>query len=389
MAGYQPLKILGPETGLVTEREEFLLPNDAYVELSNMYVWHGRLRRKERAGLLARLRRIITDQAESNTDASPDSTYDITDILSLLRATEANAELEPGTVVLTIDAGGTPGVLTDDGAGGWVNTSGPYTVDTATSTINYSTGLIHLDWTAIPSSKTVTSTFAYHPGLPVMGIRQRETANIGYEQTVCFDTKYAYVISGGKWIELASSPAVTWSGSDSDFMWSTNWFRDTNFNKLFWVTNFTGVSGDPIRYYDGTTWNDFADTGLPRGDLNGGSNFLWQSLTLAPFRGMLIACNTWEGGTLATSKNYPNRVRYSQIGSPLLPESFRDNVPGKGGFIDVPTSEQIVTAGFVRDNYVIQCERSSWQLRFTGISSAPLQLDRINTELGATGTFSV
>ena len=43
MGGYSPLKIVGMSTGLVQDREEFLLPDDAYPTLQNAYVWRERI----------------------------------------------------------------------------------------------------------------------------------------------------------------------------------------------------------------------------------------------------------------------------------------------------------------------------------------------------------
>ncbi len=59
MAGYQPLKITGNQTGLVESREEFLLPDDAYPKLRNAYVWRERIKRKKGCLLLGRLQRNI------------------------------------------------------------------------------------------------------------------------------------------------------------------------------------------------------------------------------------------------------------------------------------------------------------------------------------------
>lgn len=391
MGAYSPIKILGPETGLVTDKEKFLIPNDGYVELENMYLRHGVLKRKLIPSLLARLRRAIVAQAEANTDASPDDTYDIADILSLVRGTEPNAELIPGTVILTIDAAGTPITLTDNELGGWVKTgAGPYDINTATSTINYSTGVIHIEWTTIPDNKTVSSDYAYHPALPVMGLNQRELDSINNEQTIAFDQKYAYRINAGIWQELPSSTPTTWSGSDSNFFWSTNWFNDTTINeKIFWVTNFSGSTGDPIRYYNSVTWNDLYKTTAPvRAKLDTTANFLFSSRILIPFRGRLVALNTIEGDPTGTLNPFTNRIRYSQIGNPFQEESWRDDIIGKGGFLDIPTTEDIISAGFVRDNLVIYCERSTWQLRYTGQSIAPFQIEKVNTELGATSSFA-
>ena len=59
MAGYSPLKITGMTTGLVQERENFLLPDDAYPILQNAYVWRERIIRKSGFQLLGRLQRNI------------------------------------------------------------------------------------------------------------------------------------------------------------------------------------------------------------------------------------------------------------------------------------------------------------------------------------------
>jgi hypothetical protein len=125
--------------------------------------------------------------------------------------------------------------------------------------------------------------------------------------------------------------------------------------------------------------------------------YLNQCLCLLPFRSRLVAFNTFEGQTLGTSINYPQRIRWAAIGNPLVVDAmgppatvgaWRDDVRGRGGYIDIPTAENIISVGYVRDNLVIYCERSTWQLRYTGRSVAPFQIEKVNTELGAQSTFS-
>ena len=60
MGAYKPLKITGMTTGLVQERENFLLPDDAYPILQNAYVWRERILRKKGYQLLGRLQRSVT-----------------------------------------------------------------------------------------------------------------------------------------------------------------------------------------------------------------------------------------------------------------------------------------------------------------------------------------
>ena len=102
MAGYKPLKISGMQTGLVQEREEFLLPDDAYPILENAFVWRERIKRKQGCKLLGRLRRVLTSQSLGNT-VGAQLTYTYANIFAsfipAVGATETNKEIEPGSNV--------------------------------------------------------------------------------------------------------------------------------------------------------------------------------------------------------------------------------------------------------------------------------------------------
>lgn len=371
MAGYRPVYIKGMETGLVQSRQEFILPNDAYPVLENAFVWRERIKRKQGFQLLGRLQRSV------------DSTG--INIYNLLDGLEATSSLVPGTISI-IGAGGQ--TWTDPGEDGVLigNMGSP------NSTVNYATGAF-----GGPILPLSAGTFSYYPGLPVMGIRSQELNAINTENTVVFDTKYAYEFVGTGFQEFITTPPNTWTGDDDDFFWSMNYWvtpAPSN-NKLFWVTNFSGTLGDPIRYTDGSVWVNFA----PEIDASG--NKLQQCLAMVPFRGRMLVFNTLEGNTLGTSIAFTNRIRWAAIGNPisdisaLFPtgadvnvNAWKDDIRGQGGFLNIPTSESIVAVGFVRDNLVIYCERSTWQLRYTGRSIAPFQIERVNSELGSESTFS-
>lgn len=378
MAGYEPLYIRKPETGLVQSRQEFILPDDAYPVLENAYVWRERIKRRQGLDLLGRLRRFYTASSIGLSGASP-WTFNIYSTVVPAITPEANAQIEPGSVIIIIGAI----TFTDTGNG---------TLTSATpgnsGIINYLTGnvtLIHTGGAGIAS----TITFGYFPNLPVMGLRSRELNSINVEQLIAFDTVYAYRFING-WQEFI--PGTTWTGNDSDFFWSTNyWVGDGN-QKIFWVTNFSGPAGDPIRYTNGSVWINFAP------QINAAGDVLAQCLALLPFRGRLVAFNTLEGANLATSVAFTNRIRWAAIGTPFStpsaivtpvnPNAWRDDIRGQGGFLDIPTSEAILAVGFVRDNLVIYCERSTWQLRYTGRTIAPFQIEKVNSELGSESTFS-
>ena len=379
MTGYTPLYIKGMKEGLVQDRVEFILPDDAYPQLENAFVWRERIKRKQGLNLLGRLERDGIDVSGLSLTA------DDINLISAL-SLETNAEIKPGSISIT---GGTDGTTYTDPAG---NGTLVATGGTGTGgTINYATGLLTI---TAGATESITGTFDYYPGLPVMGLRSRELDSINNEQLIAFDTVYAYNYSAG-WQEFI--PGTTWTGNDSQFFWTTNyWQTPAPANaRVFWVTNFSGTAGDPIRYTDGTAWIDFA----PAIDGLGTPNRLEQCLALLPFRGRLLAFNTLEGTSLALSAPYPQRIRWSAIGTPISdtsslfstgtnPNAWRDDIRGQGGFLDIPTSQAITAVGFVRDNLVIYCERSTWQLRYTGRSISPFQIEKVNSELGAESTFS-
>ncbi len=402
MAGYQPLKITGMATGLVQERENFLLPDDAYPTLVNAYVWRERIKRKKGYQLLGRLQRNI-----GTTDGAGNAVI----VISPLPIQTGIASFTVGTNLFN-DPGTTPnpGVQT-------LLTSGP-----GTATLNRATGTLTITG-SIPATAV-----QYFPGLPVMGIRQEEKANSANDETIFFDQDYAYVFNGSTMQFQEFIPGTTWNAaglgvSGTDFFWSTNYWIGapilvnppayvtafTTTAKLFWVTNDSGRSGllaDPPRITDGTKWVDFYhDTAplvnSPWAQIDA-TNFLTNWRAMLPFRGRMVTFGTWEGANAASSVNYSNRIRWSTIGNPFIPfanavvgppaipakGSWRSDIRGQGGFLDIPTSEDIIAIGFVRDNLVVYCERSTWQLRYTGRSISPFQIERVNSELGAESTFS-
>lgn len=453
---YQPQYISGNAMGLVQGRENFLLPQDAYPVLENAYVWRERIKRRQGYELLGRLRRnmptvswfpsstslwsftILTKRGyvvaannanpgQVTTEAphllnngdqvffsgimgaggyNTNSPFTITVVdaknftvgqdataygvytgggtfISNSATDETGATIVPGTLVFTI---GTH-VFTDQG-NGLLTSPDPLN----SGTINYATGVVSFTYTGINGQAT-TIKVSYYPGLPVMGLRSKDLNAINSQLMVAFDTKYAYIFTGTAFQEWI--PGTSWSGDDTDFFWSTNYWVDKFNTKIFWVTNDDGINGEPIRYTDGTAWIDFTpqvDNATPT------PNRLFQCLTMLPFRARMVVFNTLEGTTLATSTSYSNRIRWAAIGTPfsdassivtaINPQAWRDDVRGQGGFLDIPTNEDIIAVGFVRDNLVIYCEQSTWQLRYTGRSIAPFQIEKVNTELGAESTFS-
>lgn len=381
MVGYQPLKITGMQTGLVQSREEFILPTDAYPVLENAYVWRERIKRKNGSLFLGRLRLKI-----GTTDGAGN------DVINLgpIPIPTGISSFTIGTAKFVDWGGASPIFLASNNIG--------------TAQLDRATGIL-----TIAGSNPLTDIY-FIPGLPVMGICNKEENSENIEETIFFDQHYAYRYIGdlttGNFEEFL--PGYVWHGTDYQFFWSTNYWVTpataapvTN-HKLFWVTNFNidQATRDPIRYTasdPATGWIDFA----PRISNGDPTQKLLQCLMMLPFRGRMVAFRTFEGTNLASGTQYFQRIRWAAIGSPISdtstlfplvgqtnPQAWYDDIRGQGGFLDIPTSQAIMAVGFVRDNLVIYCERSTWQLRYTGRSIAPFQIERVNAELGTESTFS-
>lgn len=165
------------------------------------------------------------------------------------------------------------------------------------------------------------------------------------------------------------------------------------------------TNGDGIKFYDDNGWVNFyppLNSATPQRVLRGG-------LIILPYKGRLVVLNTYESSSTNSAVNYAQRARWCQVGTPYFTEdnaatpveylvptnqsanydSWFDATPGKGGFIDAPTNEAIVSAEFIKDTLVVYFERSTWQLVYTFNETLPFVWQKINTELGTESTFSV
>lgn len=274
-------------------------------------------------------------------------------------------------------------ILIDQGDG----TLATNPVSATVGTINYLTGDVTI--TNGTAGQPTIISFNYFPGLPVMGIWQQEQPGINDEVTLYWDTKYVYDFTGTGFNEFL--PSSTWDGSDSDFFWGTNYRGVTADIRLFFVTNFFNSATVPMRYTDGITWNAFTP------QVNNTGTLILQARIIIPYYGRLVLLNTIEGNILGGGNNFFNRCRFSQIGNPLEAYNFAANpqtgafaedIFGKGGFIDAPTNEQIISAAFFKNTLIVYFERSVWQLRYVGEYGLPFLWERVSSDFGSESTFS-
>jgi hypothetical protein len=384
MTGFQQVLIGGyPGGGLTQDKKPAMLANEAFSELENAYVFRDRTKKRDGEVPIGRLSRVFTAVSIGNSSASP-WTFNLYTLLSI--TPEANAEIQPGSVVIVIGSGAGAITFTDQA-------NGTLTSPTAgnSGNINYMTGSVTLTTTAAGGTAS-KATMNYFPALPVMGILKRDVATLGIDATVFFDTKYAYQYSNG-FGEIV--PGTTWSGTNTDFFWAANYQGATPNLRYFFETNNNITQGasspyDPIRYYNNSTWTNL----IPLVD---STNRLWQALIVIPYYGRLLALNTWEGtGTVGpppvpdtSVANYFARCRFSQLGDPTdQTNAWRSDIFGRGGFIDAPTNEAIVGAAFFRNTLIVSFEYSTWQLRYIGEYGLPFIWERISSDFGSVSTYS-
>ena len=230
---------IGPyDVGIQRNLKPFMLPDQAFPTLTNATIFRGRVQRKTGHRLIGRLRRVLTTVSIGNI-SSATTTLNLFTAMGL-NVLQPNAQMEPGnltTITITIGAPISTTLTDTTGTGTLTSNTGNITA----ATINYATGVLSLTFSGVFGASAATITGAYYPTLPVMGLRTRELTTINSEQTVAFDTIYSYRFSGNVWSLLPSTLAVTWSGTNYQMFWTTNYYQDSANNNLFWATN--GVIG--------------------------------------------------------------------------------------------------------------------------------------------------
>ena len=375
-----PKFITGIATGLTKNKKPFLIPDQAWQTLENAIVYRERVLKRKGVKFIGRLRRDLAGGALGITPVGP-TFINFPNLLTTAGvAGEPNAQIQPGFLMITIVAPDAA-TFTDNGDGTFAVTGAGVS---AGSFVNYATGEVNLVFSgALVGGAAITATVLnYFPGLPVMGIPLREIAAINDEETIWFDTKYAYKWNGTFFDEVLTG--TTWASTDSDFFQAFNYRGAAPQDRLFFETNFINTAANPMRYYDGATWTTFAP-------LVAAADTLFTCRILVAYYGRLLALNCWEGATAAgpaAAVNISNRCRFSQIGSPIQADAFQTDIFGKGGLIDAPTNEAIIGAMFDKNTLVVTFEQTTWQLRYVGEYGLPFIWERVSSDYGSESTFS-
>lgn len=371
------------DNGLQTDLKPFMIPDNAFERLDNAYVFRGRVRKRFGARLMdesvdptlqpirSRLRyRVgVLNAAHTLTGNVTCTTHAIGQMFSV------------GDTVFTVynNAVGLQNMLRSDNTG-----------EAARYCVTAGGGAAAGDFTITIAAEAVGAVVYFYPAFPVMGFAEYQIGRSIDNPTFAFDTEFSYQYLVGGWERIGT---MSWTGNDHQFFWSTNWQGDTPSDTLLFTTNYNAADG--IKWYSTVGgWVSNTAVGWEFYTSKTGSiDYLKTARILLPFKDHLLAFNTIEsiGGAETT---FFNRVRWAQNGSPLeqnaTPEviSWREDIPGRGGWIDCSCKEPIITAQFLRDRLIVYFESSTWELVYTGNQIQPFIFQQINTELGAKATLS-
>jgi len=180
---YQPFLIANYATGLDRELQPWLLPNDAFVDLFDGFVYRGVTSKRDGySGFANGLKSTYTESRMVHT-LGPVNMTGVIDGINQTFTASLTTPVSRGSV--QVDGSNPVQVLNDDG-------DGTFTGD-GTGTIDYTTGAVSITFTTAPAvASTVTITYDYFPGLPVMGIMSFYPSD-NVRQLVVADTDFVNI----------------------------------------------------------------------------------------------------------------------------------------------------------------------------------------------------
>lgn len=352
-----------PYTGQVTRHKPFLIPSSAFERLRNMYNYREAIRKRPGA--------LVMDTTQSAADQQ---------LFTRLRINIATTAAGSGNLVATV----VPGTVFEIGQAFSIGTTKftvhqnglMYTTGSATGTYDTATGTVVITG----NTENPSTTVYFYPAQPVMHIGTYEVTGVNAEETIAFDTQFAYQYTATTGWDRISAGTSSWTpGTQTDYYWSTNWTGDTQDDYIFYVTN--NVVADNMRFWTGGTWTAWGGSGSTDLD-SAGTTYIQTAKIIEPFydRLLLFGPTEFDG---ATNQTFKNRIRYSANFSEAAPNSNTAWLISTGaGFIDLPTREAIVTVARIKDVMLAFCERSVYRLTPTGNGLSPYLYEELNSEVG-------
>lgn len=390
--------LIAPQnTGMQTDLRPWLINDDAWQELKNVYAFRGRMRKRFGSLLMSSTPNYSRLSVQVGTIGAP-----ISPVPGHIFA--VGQQFQAGTQIFTVvNAAAGPQAMLATGPG--------------TGTFDVTTGNFTIVGTGLPGATPIY----WYPNLPVMGITIYNQGPFNNQPSYAFDQEFAYTWDGTRWIRSQTAGQPVFHGTDLNFFWVyNNQGQLVSTQAMFVTNNFVVNPNGPATANDDPMWTYNADNTAqwapftPHFRPNGAASatagpFVVNARIIVPFQGSLLLLNTIENDNvitipapLGTNFHYPQRLRFSWTGDPLSPNAFyepgqRDtsgpadvntNIAGGGNFLDAPTDEEIISAQFIKNRLIVFFESSTWEIVYQGNSLDPFRWQKINTELGSESTFS-
>jgi len=357
MIPYQPFLIAPFQTGIDTDLERWLLPQDAFTVMKNAHIYHGVIEKREGFKEWA-------EMVETNTN------------LLISGITQAN----PGVVTVASAAALTDGQQVQlNYVGGMTEVNGQkYLVANSGATTFELQDLEgnNVDTTAF-TPYTANGTVSTFPTTRIMGIYQWISGS-NNKDVLVFNTTRASIYNATNNTLEPLDTADIFTSSGTDFIVSSDWASSsgsivTVLNRLYFSNGQSNAGGSTngIRHYEANVGSPPVTTQY--NPLINSSVEIRGSKLIFALKQRLVLLYTFEGGN-----TFPQRARWCQIQNPDATDAWDDNRAGKGGFVDAPTGHQIISAQPIKDSLVVLFTNSVWLLSPTSDPSLPFRWIKLN-----------
>lgn len=350
------------KTGLDTDLDPRLLPTDAFQEAVNCHIHHGKVQKREG---FREFGEMVHSDADFIISAATMADPVVITIVSTASFTDGD-RIQINYVVGMTELNGEEFTVT---------------VLTGTTLSLQDLERVDIDGTGFTAyiSNGAVSTF---PGNRIMGLF-RYISSFNIKTLLSFDDRRVaiYNATNDSFEPLLNSVTGAFddifSSSDIDYVWTENWAStgsstDTTLFRLYFTNGLpydTGTDVNGIWFYSSVTTNTVE---LFRPQINS-TTFINGCQLIFAIKQRLVLLNTIEG-----SNFYPQRARWCQVQNPIVSGAWDDNVAGKGGFIDAPTGDHIISARPLQDGIIVLFTDSVWTLRPTADPALPFRWDKIN-----------
>lgn len=389
--GLSPFPLFDLSSGVITTKEPWISPPNAWREILNGYIYRGRLHKRDGCELfdilsykktetLAGTSGLggVTPMIKTMTDSNvlyPKVGADGSTPFRQLKIEDGGTHTGANAVLLDID-GSSLTHVTDGAVGGFVNGSGLLTV----------AGL------SAPFDANVTVTYYREAILEVtenaiMGLPTHTPAS-GGEKLLAFDLKryWSYNPISTIFESPATVTADIFTGTLADYFWTENVV-----NNLI-VTN--GV--DPVCYYTGSVMKELHTDFInpltttpddPESSWTGATGGYARQINNAKmvffYKQRIVLLGISEGGV-----DVPTRARWSEV-DPLITQSYASDYPWSAeNYADCATTDHIVSGALIGDDLVVFFERSTWRLAWTDDFRQPFKWERVAFAEGSEARMS-